>query len=91
MQKLLKDRTSPRTFRLFLLAGALAGAALVSLPPRAEAIKICPFGTYPGTITIYYTDASHSTVVCSDDECTGVYCDTPTPYSRTLNTCCSAN
>ena len=84
MQKLLKKS------RLFLLAAVLAGSAIVSTPPRVEA-KVCPYGTYPSTATTYYTDASHSTVVCSDNDCSGIYCDTPTPYYRTFTFCCPAN
>jgi len=84
MQRLL------RTSRLFLLATVLAGS-MVSAPPRVEAAKACPYATYPSTVTIYYTDASYSTVVCSEGGCDGESCATPTPYYRTRNICCSAN
>jgi hypothetical protein len=83
MQKLLK------TSRLFLLATVLTGSAMVSAPPRAEAA--CPYATYPTTVTIYYTDASYTTVVCREGGCDGESCATTTPYYRIRNICCSAN
>jgi hypothetical protein len=84
MQMLLK------TSKLLLLATVLAGS-LVSAPPRAEAAKVCPYATYPETVTTYYTDASYTTVVCSEGGCDGTSCATTTPYYRTRNICCSAN
>ena len=45
----------------------------------------------PGTITVYYTDASRTSVVCNDSTCDGTTCEPPTPYTRTVEICCIAN
>jgi len=88
MQGFLKSRTSPRTLRLLLLAGALVGSAIVSAPPRAEALT-CPPGSVRYSVTTYYTDASYSTVACVEGDCNDSYCD-PTPYYRNSSRCCPA-
>lgn len=79
-------RVSLLVFSLVVLAGALFLAA-----PQPAGAKVCPPGWWPGMVTIYYSDASHSSVVCTESECDGSYCGNPTPYYRTIEICCNGN
>jgi hypothetical protein len=83
-------RTSSRLPMLLFSVLILACTFFVSTPHRSEAVT-CPYGWYPGTLTTYYSDASYTTAVCSESDCTGTYCENPTPYYRTRNTCCNGN
>jgi hypothetical protein len=81
-------RLSPPAKLIFALLIAFATSFLV--PQASKAQLCCGYGTS----TIYYSDASRTTVVgsCSDDcyangpSCTG---DTSTVYTRYIRTCCS--
>lgn len=73
-----------------VLALGLTGSALWTVPESAASTCTPPWPNtaFPFTVTVYYSDASYSTVVCLQDECYGSWCD-PTPYYTTYTYCCT--
>jgi len=69
---------------LLVLAGSLALSA-----PRPAVALTCPAGSHLGHITLFYSDATYTTVICRTNDCNGGdYCNNPTPYYTETTVCC---
>lgn len=82
MKGILRSRLPLLTLVVLALA-----CSFFLLTPKPAAALICPSGDYVGQKTIYYTNAQHTKVACTescnDDTCV------PTPYYIHLPACCS--
>lgn len=83
-----KIALSSRATLLALLLVALAVSLVLVTPKPAAAFTCQQTGGYMGVATIYYTDATYTTIACSES-CGDSACGDPTPYVRYHSVCCS--